>query len=127
MESTEFRAARAEGVRDALAVVEALLAAEEPKRDLPASYVTRAARRTQWQAYRNAASRLRTKLTRIGRGTPVAAGIEVKLKRWAYDVWAQTPKRMKLWGSSTAIPNDRHWGIGALSNHPKARLTRISH
>jgi hypothetical protein len=81
MESTEFRAGRAEGIRDALATVEALLAAEELKLELPASYVTRTARRTRWQAYRNAASRLQTLLTRIGRGTPATAEIDARLKK----------------------------------------------
>ncbi|QDX24740.1 hypothetical protein FPZ54_00975 [Sphingomonas suaedae] len=81
MKSTEFRDGRAEGVRDALAIVEALLAAEERKLDLPAPYITRTARRTRWQAYRNAASRLRTLLGRLSRDTPVAAQIESKLKK----------------------------------------------
>ena len=81
MESSDFRMGRAEGVRDALAIVEALLATEELNLDLPASYVTRTARRTRWQAYRNAASRLRTMLTRIARNTPVSAEIEAKLSR----------------------------------------------
>jgi hypothetical protein len=81
MESVEFRAGRAEGVRDALAIVEAMIAAEELKLDLPAPYVTRTARRTRWQAYRNAASKLRTTLNRITRKMPVSAEIEAKLKR----------------------------------------------
>jgi len=81
MESADYCAGRAEGFRQALEVVEALLAAEELKLDLPAPYVTRSARRTRWQAYRNAASRLRTALNRISRNTPVSAAIEAKLKR----------------------------------------------
>jgi hypothetical protein len=81
MESVEFRAGRAEGIRDALAALEAMIAAEELKLDLPASYVTRTARRTRWQAYRNAASKLRTMLGRITRKLPVSAEIEAKLKR----------------------------------------------
>ena len=81
MESIDFRAGRAEGVRDALTIVEALLAAEELKLELPAPYATRSARRTRWQAYRNAASRLRTLLSRISRGTPASAEIERKLER----------------------------------------------
>jgi uncharacterized Zn finger protein len=81
MESIEFRAGRAEGVRDALAIVEAMIAAEEVKLDLPASYLTRTARRTRWQAYRNAASKLRTILGRITRRMPVSAEIEARLKR----------------------------------------------
>jgi hypothetical protein len=81
MESSEFKAGRAEGLRDALAIVEALLAAEELKLELPAPYVTRTARRTRWQAYRNAASRLRTLLARISRNAPVAAEIDRKLQR----------------------------------------------
>ncbi len=81
MESTEFRAGRAEGIRDALAIIEALLKAEERKLDLPAPYVTRTARRTRWQAYRNAASRLQTLLNKVSRTTAVAEGIEAKLKR----------------------------------------------
>ena len=81
MDSTEFRAGRAEGMRDALAIVEALIAAEEQKLEQPAPYVTRTARRTRWQAYRNAASRLRTTLNRLTKSTPVSAEIEAKLKR----------------------------------------------
>lgn len=81
MNNTEFRAGRAEGLRDALAAVEAMIAAEERKLDLPAPYVTRTARRTRWQAYRNAASKLRTMLNRATRGVPASAGIEAKLKR----------------------------------------------
>jgi hypothetical protein len=81
MESTEFQAGRAEGVRDALAIVEAMIAAEELKLESPAPYVTRTARRTRWQAYRNAASKLRTVLGRITRKMPVSAEIEAKLKR----------------------------------------------
>lgn len=81
MESTEFQAGRAEGVRDALAIVEAMIAAEEHKLELPAPYPTRTARRTRWQAYRNAASKLRTVLGRLTRNTPVSAEIEAKLKR----------------------------------------------
>lgn len=81
MESAEFRAGRAEGVREALAIVEALIAAEEMKLDLPAPYVTRTARRTRWQAYRNAASRLRTMLNRMTRSAPLSAEIEGKLKK----------------------------------------------
>lgn len=81
MDSAEFRAGRAEGVRDALAVVEALLAAEALKLELAAPYVTRMARRTRWQAYRNAASRLRTLLTRIDRAAPPSPGIDARLKR----------------------------------------------
>ncbi|MDQ0252382.1 hypothetical protein J2W22_004470 [Sphingomonas kyeonggiensis] len=81
MESTEFRAGRAEGVRAALAVVEALLEAEERKLDLPAPYVTRTARRTRRQAYRNAASRLWTLLNKVSRNKAVAGEIEAKLKR----------------------------------------------
>jgi len=81
MESAEFRAGRAEGVREALAIVEALIAAEELKLDLPAPYVTRTARRTRWQAYRNAASRLRTNLNRITRTMPVAKVIESRLRK----------------------------------------------
>ena len=81
MESSEFRAGRAEGIRDALAIVEALIAAEEHKLESPAPYVTRTARRTRWQAYRNAASRLRTMLNRVTRGTPVAAEIQARLER----------------------------------------------
>jgi hypothetical protein len=81
MESSEFRSGRAEGVRDALAVVEALIAAEELKLELPAPYATRTARRVRWQAYRNAASRLRTMLNRMTKGMPVSGEIEAKLKR----------------------------------------------
>lgn len=81
MESMEFRAGRAEGVRDALAIVEALIATEELKLDLAAPYVTRTARRTRWQAYRNAASRLRTMLNRMTRSAPASAEIEGKLKK----------------------------------------------
>lgn len=81
VESTEFRAGRAEGVRNALAIVEALMAAEELKLEQPASYATRTARRTRWQAYRNAASRLRTMLNRLTKDAPVSAEIEAKLKR----------------------------------------------
>ena len=81
MESTEFRAGRAEGLRDALEIVEALLAREELKLDLPASYITRTARRTRWQAYRNVASRLRTQLTRTARKTPISAQIDAKLRK----------------------------------------------
>ena len=81
MESPEFRAGRAEGLRDGLAIVEALIAAEEAKLDLKASYVTRTARRTRWQAYRNAASRLRTALGKLTRGRPVKAELEARLKR----------------------------------------------
>jgi hypothetical protein len=81
MDSAEFRAGRAEGVRDALAVVEALLAAEALKLELPAPYITRTARRTRWQAYRNAASRLRTLLTRVDRNPPTSSAIDARLKR----------------------------------------------
>ncbi len=81
MESTEFEAGRAEGLRDALAIIEAMIAAEELKLDLPAPYATRTARRIRWQAYRNAASRLRTMLGRMTRKTPVSAGIVARLKR----------------------------------------------
>lgn len=81
MESSEFKAGRAEGLRDALDIVEALLAAEELKLDQPAPYPTRTARRTRWQAYRNAASRLRTRLTRTARETPVSTQIDAKLKK----------------------------------------------
>lgn len=81
MESTEFQAGRAEGLRDALEIVEALLAAEELKLDLSAPYVTRTARRTRWQAYRNAASRLRTALSRTARKTAVPAQIDARLKK----------------------------------------------
>jgi hypothetical protein len=81
MESTEFKAGRAEGLRDALAVVEALLAAEEAKLELAASYVTRMARRTRWQAYRNVASRLRTQLGRATRNAPVSSQIAAKLEK----------------------------------------------
>ncbi|WP_404337686.1 hypothetical protein AB2M62_02995 [Sphingomonas sp. MMS12-HWE2-04] len=81
MDSTEFRAGRAEGVRDAIAIVEAMIAAEEIKLDWKAPYVTRTARRTRWQAYRNAASKLRTKLGRLTKGMPVSADIEAKLDR----------------------------------------------
>jgi hypothetical protein len=81
MESTEFQAGRAEGLRDALEIVEALLAAEELKLDLPAPYVTRTARRTRWQAYRNAASRLRTALSRTARKTRVPVQIDARLKK----------------------------------------------
>lgn len=80
-ESPEFQAGRAEGLRDALAIVEALLAAEELKLEAPAPYVTRTARRTRWQAYRNAASRLRTLLSRMTRGKPMTAEIEARLDR----------------------------------------------
>lgn len=81
MESTEFQAGRAEGVRDALAILEAMIATEELKLALSAPYITRTARRTRWQAYRNAASKLRTMLNRITRRMPVSAEIEAKLKR----------------------------------------------
>lgn len=81
MDSMELRAARAEGIRDALTAVEAMLAEEGLKLDLPAPYVTRIARRTRWQAYRNAASRLRTILNRATRGMPVSAEIEAKLDK----------------------------------------------
>jgi len=81
MESTEFQAGRAQGLRDALEIVEGLLAAEEAKLELPAPYVTRTARRTRWQAYRNAAARLRTQLTRAARKTPVAARIDAQLRK----------------------------------------------
>lgn len=81
MESSEFQAGRAQGIRDALEVVEGLLAAEELKLDLPAPYVTRTARRTRWQAYRNAAARLRTKLTKATRKTPAAAQIDARLRK----------------------------------------------
>lgn len=81
MESSEFKAGRAEGLRDALEIVEGLLAAEALKLDLDAPYVTRVARRTRWQAYRNAASRLRTRLTRTARTTAVAAQIDAKLRK----------------------------------------------
>lgn len=81
MESDDFRDGRAEGLREALEIVDALLAAEELKLDLPASYVTRSARRTRWQAYRNAVSRLRTALNKASRGKPVSAVIAAKLKR----------------------------------------------
>jgi len=81
MESDDFRAGKAEGLRQALEVVEALLAAEELKLDLRAPYATRSARRARWQAYRNAASRLRTTLNRASRNTPVSVAIQVKLKR----------------------------------------------
>lgn len=80
MESTEFQAGRAEGIRDALAILEALIAVEELKLDSPAPYVTRTARRTRRQAYRNAASRLRTMLDRITRNKPMSAEIEARLK-----------------------------------------------
>jgi ribosome-binding ATPase YchF (GTP1/OBG family) len=81
MDSSEFRAGRAEGVRAALAVVEALMAAEEQKLELPATYATRTARRTRWQAYRNVSSRLRTVLSRKTKGVPVSAEIEAKLTK----------------------------------------------
>jgi len=82
--SDEFRSGRAEGVRAALDLIEAMLAAEEIKLDLPAPYATRMARRTRWQAYRNASSRLSTLLTRLNRGAPVGAEIETKLKRMGF-------------------------------------------
>ncbi|WP_448663427.1 hypothetical protein ACG3SL_01790 [Sphingomonas sp. CJ20] len=81
MESADFRAGRAEGLRDALALVEAMIEAEAGKLESPAPYVTRTARRTRWQAYRNAASRIRTLLHRASRGTAVSAAIDAKLKR----------------------------------------------
>lgn len=81
MESADYRAGRADGIRDALAIVEALIEAEELKLDLKAPYATRTARRTRWQAYRNAASRLRTMLGRVTRGTKVTDEIAAKLKR----------------------------------------------
>jgi len=81
MDSGDFRAGRAEGVRDALAIVEAMIALEEAKLDQPAPYATRTARRTRWQAYRNAASRLRTRLARMTRNMPVTAEIEARLDR----------------------------------------------
>jgi precorrin-2 methylase len=81
MNNDDFRAGRAEGLREALEIVEALLAAEERKLDVAAPYTTRTARRTRWQAYRNAGSRLRTALNRVARNTPVTAVIEAKLKR----------------------------------------------
>ena len=80
-ETADYKAGRAEGVRDALAVVEALLAAEEIKLDLPAAYPTRTARRTRWQAYRNAASRLRTMLGRLTRNVAVTDEIKARLER----------------------------------------------
>jgi hypothetical protein len=58
-----------------------MIATEELKLALSAPYITRIARRTRWQAYRNAASKLRTKLGRITRKMPVSAEIEAKLKR----------------------------------------------
>lgn len=81
MESSDFKAGRAEGLRDALELVERLIAAEALKLDLPALYLTRTARRTRWQAYRNVASRLRTLLNRTARTTPVAAQIDARLKK----------------------------------------------
>jgi Tfp pilus assembly protein PilO len=81
MESTEFRAGRAEGLREALATLEAMILTEEIKIELPASYITRTARRTRRQAYRNAASKLRTMLGKITRKMPVSAEIEAKLKK----------------------------------------------
>lgn len=81
MDKDAFRAGRAEGFREALEIVEALMAAEELKLDLPAPYVTRSARRTRWQAYRNAASRLRTVLNRVSRDTPVSSVIAARLKK----------------------------------------------
>jgi hypothetical protein len=81
MKNDEFRAGRAEGLREALEIVEALLAAEELKLEAPAAYATRLARRTRWQAYRNAHSRLRTALNRVARNTPVTDVIAAKLKR----------------------------------------------
>ncbi|MFZ3484981.1 hypothetical protein [Sphingomonas sp. 3-13AW] len=48
MKNDEFRAGRAEGLREALEIVEALLAAEELKLEAPAAYATRLARRTRW-------------------------------------------------------------------------------
>ena len=81
MDSADFKAGRAEGLRDALVLVETLLAAEEAKLDLPAAYVTRKARRTRWQAYKNVASRLRTLLTRTAKTTPIGKQIDARLKR----------------------------------------------
>lgn len=81
MDSMEFHAGRAEGIRDALAIVEAMMAVEDAKRDDPAPYVTRVARRTRWQAYRNAASRLRTLLARMTRNAPVRREIEARLDK----------------------------------------------
>lgn len=81
MESSDFKAGRAEGLRDALELVERLIATEALKLDLPAPYLTRTARRTRWQAYRNVASRLRTLLNRTARKTPVAAQIDARLKK----------------------------------------------
>jgi len=81
MQSADYQSGYAEGLRQALEIVEALLVAEELKLDLPAPYATRSARRTRWQAYRNAMSRLRTALKRTGSDGPVPGAIEGKLKR----------------------------------------------
>ena len=79
--NSEFQTGRGDGLRDAIEIVDALIAVEEAKLERPASYVTRTARRTRWQAYRNVASRLRTQLARATRNAPVSSQIDARLKK----------------------------------------------